>query len=473
MTAWASATLVETAAAIASGAVRAREVAEACLDREARFGATLGAFVEVDAAVLRAAAEAADVAVTAGAPLGPLHGVPLAHKDMYYRAGRVSACGSRLREGFRPAVTATVLERLDAAGALEMGRLAMVEFAMGPHGFNPNYPQVRNPWNTAHIPCGSSSGSGVAVAARLVHGSLGSDTGGSVRCPAAVNGVVGLLPTHGRVSRHGMMPMSFSLDSCGPLARTAQDVARLFDVIAGPDPRDATTLPAAPGGCEAALLDAAAPLPRLGLARGYFDTALHGEVAAVLAAAVATFERAGMPVPETPVDAALLREAAELHPLVMKAEGAANHMAMLRAAPEDYSFEVGQRLQAGFFIPAADYIQALKLRGQHLRRFAEQAFATVDVLVTPLIGIPVPTIAETSGHRGKAYLDMVVALTGNTKVVNWLGLPAVSVPCGFTASGLPVAMQLVGRPLAEAALLRVAHRFQQLTDWHKPAPALG
>ncbi len=473
MTDWSRASLTDTAAAIAQGQVRAREVAEACLDRHARLGEALSCFVEVDAAGLRAQADAADRAVADGAALGTLHGVPLAHKDMFYRAGRVSGCGSKLRADHRPTVTATTLAKLDAAGALEMGRLTMVEFAMGPHGWNPNYPApCRNPWNADHIPCGSSSGSGVAVAARLVHGSLGSDTGGSVRCPAAVTGVVGMLPSQGRVSRHGMMPMSFSLDTAGPLARTARDAARLMDVIAGPDLADAGTLDwPAPPGCEAAL-DSAAPLPRLGLARGYFEEGLHPEVAAAIAEAITVLERAGHPVPEMPLDAALLHEVAELHPLVMKAEGAANHLEQMRNGQEDYSFEVGQRLHAGFFIPAADYIQALKLRGAHLRAFCAQAFRDAEVLVTPCVAIPVPTIAETTGNRGRAYLDMVVALTRNTKVVNWLGLPAVSLPIGFTRNGMPVALQLIGRPMAEAALLRIAHRYQQLTGWHAMEPPI-
>ena len=183
---WSTATLTDTADAIAAGRTTARDVVEACIDRARAIGDQLGCFVALDAEPARAAADAADRAQRQGRALGPLHGVPLAHKDMYYRAGRVSACGSRVRADFRPGTTATVLERLDHAGAIEVGRLVMVEFAMGPHGYNANYPLCRNPWNPEHIPCGSSSGSGVAVGARIVHGSLGSDTGGSVRCPAAV-----------------------------------------------------------------------------------------------------------------------------------------------------------------------------------------------------------------------------------------------------------------------------------------------
>lgn len=471
MTDWSTASLTDTADAIAARKTSSRDVLEATLDRHARIGATLGCFVELDIDGARQAADAADQAVKGGQKLGPLHGLPLAHKDMYYRAGRISACGSRLRSDFVPDVTATVLNKLDRAGALDIGRLVMVEFAMGPHGYNQNYPLCRNPWNTDHIPCGSSSGSGVAVAARLAYGSMGSDTGGSIRCPAAVNGVTGLLPTYGRVSRYGAMPMSFSLDCVGPLARTAKDCARLMSVMAGEDPQDATSLPADVPDYEA-LLDAPGPLPRIGLARGYFDNGLHPEVAKAVNDAAETLTRAGFEVVEIAVPADLLAEVAELHPLVMKPEGAANHMNTMRTRQDDYTFEVGHRLHAGFFIPATNYIRALKLRGAYLQKFAAAVFDKVDMLLTPVIGIPVPTIAETSGKRGKDYLDMVVALTRNTKVVNYLGLPAISVPCGFTGNGLPTAFQLIGRPLAEASLLRAAHRYQGATDWHERTPGL-
>ena len=219
----------------------------------------------------------------------------------------MSACGSRLREDFRPANTATVLERLDAAGGIEIGRLAMVEFAMGPHGFNANYDHCRNPWNTDYIPCGSSSGSGVAVGARLVHASLGSDTGGSIRCPAAVSGVVGLVPTHGRVSRYGVMPMSPSLDIVGPLARTARDCARVFDVIAGHDPKDAGTFPWSSDGAEA-FLQQADRLPRIGVARGYFDADLHPQVAAAHNEALVALRDAGFEIRDVTLPVDLLQE---------------------------------------------------------------------------------------------------------------------------------------------------------------------
>jgi aspartyl-tRNA(Asn)/glutamyl-tRNA(Gln) amidotransferase subunit A len=243
-----------------------------------------------------------------------------------------------------------------------------------------------------------------------------------------------------------------------------------MSVLAGEDPRDTTSLPRGVPDYEA-LLDAPGRLPRIGLARGYFDDGLHPEVAAALTAAADALVGAGCEVVEIPVPSDLLSEAAELHPLVIKAEGAANHMDTMRERQEDYTFEVGHRLHAGFFVPAAHYVRALKLRAAYLKRFAAAVFGQVDLLLTPVLAIPVPTIAETTGKRGKDYLDMVVALTRNTKIVNYLGLPAISVPCGFTGNGLPTAFQLIGRPLSEATLLRAAHRYQAVTDWHVRIPA--
>jgi len=460
--------LTDLAAAIAARRTTARAAAEACLARIEALDGQLASFVAVDREGALRAADAADAAVARGDRLGPLHGVPLAHKDMYYREGDVTACGSRIRAAFRPPVTATVLQRLDAAGAITLGRLAMVEFAMGPHGYNENLRQCRNPWQLGHVPCGSSSGSGVAVAARLVAGSLGSDTGGSVRCPASANGVVGLLPTWSRVSRHGVMPMSPSLDSVGPLARTAADCARLMGVIAGPDPLDATSSRQDVPDYEAVL---GRPLGgvRVGIPDGYFGDGVAADVGDRVAAATETLRGLGATI-VTVATPEVIQAAADLHPLVMKAEGAANHHLWMRDAPDGYSREVRQRLQAGYFIPASDYVQALKLRGQLLQAFADAVFAKADVLITPVLPRAAPTIAETTTADGASYLAMVVALTRNTKPINFLGLPAISVPCGFTDAGLPTSFQLIGRPFSEALLLRLAHGYQTRSDWHTRVP---
>lgn len=467
---WSQASLTDTAEAIRRGVVKSREVLESCISRYREAGQQLGCFIELDEAAACRKADEADRLTRSGAPLGPLHGIPLAHKDMFYRQGRVSACGSRLHADTIASTTATVLKRLDEAGALEIGRLVMVEFALGPHGRNPNYPQCRNPWNTKYIPGGSSSGSGVAVAARMIHAALGSDTGGSIRGPASVSGIVGLMPTNGRVSRFGVMPLSHSLDSVGPLTRTIRDAARMLDVLAGSDPLDQNTIGLPPFTNYEAGLGEPAPRPRIGVARGYFDDGLHPDVALAIAAACEAFGRAGFDVRDVPIPRDLLSEIAELQPLVLKVEAAANHMQTMRTRQEDYDVEVAERIQAGYFISAADYVQALKTRGIYLREFVRATFADVDVLLAPTIQMPVPSIADTTGKRGKDYIDMVSALTDNTKVINYLGLPSVNVPCGFTSNGLPTGFQLIGRAFREEDILRVGYGYQKITDWHLKTP---
>src|SRR5690606_38792450 len=234
-------TLVQASEALESGAISSRELTQACLSRIDRLQPTLNCFIHVDPDEALVEADAADSRRARGEPLGPLHGIPLAHKDMYYVAGRLSTCGSTIRRDFWPENSCTVMERLAAAGAVNLGGLNMSEFAVGPTGHNVHWGHCRNPWNPEHVTGGSSSGSGSAVGGRLAFGALGSDTGGSIRLPAGICGVVGLKPTQTRVSRHGVMGLSFSLDCVGPLARTVRDCARLFVAIAGHDPKDPTS----------------------------------------------------------------------------------------------------------------------------------------------------------------------------------------------------------------------------------------
>ena len=375
--------LCEAADAVASGALSATDLVQAALTRIDRLDPQLHAFIRLDREDALAQAQEMDRNRGRGEAAGPLAGVPLAHKDMFYRAGRVSSCGSRIRREFRPAETATVLRRLDAAGAIDLGGLAMVEFAMGPHGFNAHLPRCRNVWDFERIPCGSSSGSGTAVAGRLVYAALGSDTGGSIRCPAAANGVAGINPTQGRVSRHGCMPMSWSLDVMGPLARTVRDCARVLGVIAGADERDASTNREPVPDYEATIEQSVRGV-RIGIPEGYFDEDLDPDVAAVIEATHPVFEGLGATLVPVPM-LALLDTVSAIHPLVMKCEGAANHLPWKRAHDEDYSDEVGKRLQAGFFIPATDYINALQYRAHALRAFADAVFGACDALLTPVL----------------------------------------------------------------------------------------
>ncbi len=460
--------LCEAADLIKAGQVSAVEMLHACFKQIDRHDPVYHAFVWQDRESALARAQWLDAIRSAGETLGPLHGVPMAHKDMYYRAGRISACGSRIRSDKPAKTTATVLRKLDGAGAIDLGGLAMVEFAMGPHGFNAHLPRARNPWDHDRVPCGSSSGSGVAVASRMVYASLGSDTGGSIRCPAAANGIVGCLPTNGLVSRRGVMPMSWSLDCVGPLTRTVKDAARILKAIAGQDSLDdtatGTPVPDYESELERVLGDT-----RIGIPQGYFDQDLDPDVQTVIAASLDVFRHAGatlvpVKIPES------VSITSDLHPLVMKAEGSANHRPWKRTHTAQYSDEVGKRLEAGFFISASDYINALQYRVFALEDFLEAVFSKVDVLLTPVLPIATPTLEQTAYSNGPAYLKMVVALTRNTRVINFLGLPALSVTCGYTSEGMPTSFQLVGRPFSESLLFRLGHRYQMETHLHLAIP---
>lgn len=393
----------------------------------------------------------------AGAAAGALAGIPLAHKDMFYRAGRVSNCGSKIRNGWVASTTAAALERLDAAGALDIGTLNMAEFAYGPTGHNEHWGDCCNPWNPAYITGGSSSGSGAAVAARLVYGALGSDTGGSVRLPAAACGVTGLKTTWGRVSRHGAMPLSHSLDTIGPLARSAEDCALMYQAIAGHDARDPVT------SAKPVEVRLARPPRRIAMSSEWIERNAHPQVAAAVLAA-----------------AKLLGNATEIEPppfdtlsahclTIMQAEASAQHAQWMRERQHDYSSAVRVRLEAGFAIPATQYLEVLRLRATWLERWRE-LLGDADLYLCPAIAVPIPTREETGARGGPEMPRRLADVTRLTRWVNYLGVPALVLPCGFDSRGLPIAMQLVGRPFSEGVLLAAGHAYQRETDWHQRVP---
>ncbi|HEX7124609.1 MAG TPA: amidase [Thermodesulfobacteriota bacterium] len=464
--------LSEVAAAIAEGRTTAVAATEACLARIEAWQPALNCFIAIDREGALAAAAARDAELARGYRRGPLHGVPLAHKDMFLRKGRVSTGGSLILRDAVAATTSTLMERLDGAGAVEVGRLNMSEFAAGPTGHNVHYGHCRNAFDRAHIAGGSSSGSGAAVAARLVYGALGSDTGASVRLPAAANGVVGLKPTYGRVTRHGAIARSWSLDHVGPIARTARDCALLLQVIAGPDPRDPTTSHRPVGDLLAPMEDTSLAGIRIGVPGDAIAGAIDPEVASALEASLRVLEKLGAGVRVVPLpDLTALFHVAET---IIKCEAAAMHRPWLEARPQDYGKHVRLRIEAGFHIPATQYIDALRLRATMTERFLAETMAEVDLLHLPVLPIPVPTLEETDvdGAGGEAVVAVVGRITAFTRPFNLLGLPAVSVPCGFCRKGLPIAYQLVGRPFAEALLLRVVNAYQQATDHHRKVPVL-
>jgi len=462
--------LTAIADAIAEGRTTSVAATEACLARIAAWQPRTNAFLRVYREKARAQAKAMDAELSAGRRRGPLHGVPMAHKDMYYRKGEVSTGGSAIRRDWVAPVTATVLDKLDAAGVVELGFLNMAEFAAGPTGHNVHHGHCRNPWDQSRVTGGSSSGSGASVAARMVYGALGSDTGGSIRLPAAACGVVGMKATYGRVSRAGAVARSWSLDHVGPLTRTVRDNARMLSVIAGHDPDDSTTSDKPVPDYEALLDDGVAGL-RIGLALPKDGLApLDPQIGAAIQAAADALARLGAKVSTVTLpDFTALYRAAEV---MVKCEAAAMHRPWMEKTPELYANQVRTRMEAGFFIPATQYIDALRLRAHFVTEFLATALDGVDAVLLPAIPFPLPTIEETDTETkgGPAVLKMVAGFTGLTRPFNMLGIPALSVPCGFDTNGAPIGLQLVGRPFDEAMLYRIGHAYQGATDFHTRVP---
>jgi aspartyl-tRNA(Asn)/glutamyl-tRNA(Gln) amidotransferase subunit A len=459
--------LVEAAEAIRLRKVSSVELTKAALERAQKLGPRLNCVARLEPDEALAQARKADRAKK-GARRGLLHGVPLAHKDLFYRKGKVVACGSKILKDFKPGTTATVLERMAEAGAVTIGALHMAEFAFSPTGYNEHYGHPRNPWNPAHVPGGSSSGSAAALAARIIYGSLGSDTGGSIRLPSLMCGLTGLKPTVTRVSRAGVMPLSHSIDCVGPLARTARDCARLLQVIAGADPADPSASAQKVPFYEAAMNGKVKGL-RIGVPRGYYYDPVAPEVRAKLEESLDVFRRLGAKVVEVDVpDMAAINTF--MH-ILMTVEAATVHRKWLQTRRADYADQVASRIEPGLFYPATRYCEALALRTKLTREFCDKTMGKADVLHLPGIPIGVPTIEQTT--RGDpADVARIIGLIGHcTRSLNYLGLPSVAVPCGFDSRGLPVGFQLAGRPFTEATLLKAADAYQRATDWHRRAPA--
>jgi len=464
--------LTEAADVVRSGKVTSLELLNACWANLEKANPKLNATIWLDREGAEASARAADAAARAGKalgrPLGKLHGVPMAHKDMYYQAGRPCTCGSALRRDFVPAYTCTAVTRMAEAGAYVYGGLNMAEFAQNPTGHNKTFGNCHNPWNLPYITGGSSSGSGASVASRMTYAALGSDTGGSIRLPAAACGVTGIKGTQTRVSRYGAMPLSFSHDNVGPLARTARDCARIMSVIAGYDANDPTSSREAVPDYEAALNGDLRGV-RIGITETYFlkdadapVVAAMEEAAKVLAARGAVVSRIALP---------LMDAVSAYGGIVSRVEAATIHSQWMRDDPQAYGQHISGRMYPGYVIPAPYYIESLSRRGPILKAFAREVFDKVDVLLNPTIPKCLPTLAETDIDHGPPGTEhKFLAVSVNTRPYNYLGLPAVSVNCGFDPNGCPIGLQIAGRPFAEARILQVADAFQRDTDFHQRKP---
>jgi aspartyl-tRNA(Asn)/glutamyl-tRNA(Gln) amidotransferase subunit A len=484
--------LVATRARVAAGEVTALEVARAAIDRIGSTDGTLNAFVRVDEEGALAAAAAIDRKRAAGAPLGPLAGVPIGVKDLIATKGLETTAASRILRGFVPPYDATVVERLRAADAVLVGKCNLDEFAMGSTNEHSAFGPCRNPWDPARVAGGSSGGSAAAVAAGQCAGALGTDTGGSIREPAAFCGVVGVKPTYGRVSRYGIIAFASSLDQCGPLARSVRDAAVLLGVLAGHDPRDATSVPdpVPPGSYAAALSDDVAGL-RVGVPEEFFAAGLDPAVDAVVRAALAVLEGAGATL--VPVALPHVPYAIAAYYVIANAEASSNlarydgvrygHRARLaagegvdalyaRSRGEGFGAEVKRRIMLGTYALSAGYYDQYYGRAQRVRTLVrqdfERAFRACDVIAGPTA----PLTAIPLGSRLADPLQMYL-MDVYTVATNLAGLPALSLPCGFTAEGLPVGLHLQGPPLAEQRLLDVAFAYERRTDWHERRPPVS
>jgi aspartyl-tRNA(Asn)/glutamyl-tRNA(Gln) amidotransferase subunit A len=458
--------LTSIAQAIAERRFSSREATQSCLDRIAQWQPRLNAFMAIEAEQALAAADAADAALAKGNSRGALHGVPLAHKDMYYDAGKLVTCGSKIRRDFVATTTSTALQRLKDAGTIRLGSLQMAEFAYGPTGHNAHYGPVHNPWAVDRITGGSSSGSGSAVAARLTFAALGSDTGGSIRMPAHFCGVTGLKTTYGRISRAGAMPLSQSLDTVGPLARSAEDCALLLGLMAGADPEDPTAVTGPLPDYLAATRQSIKGL-RIGVPTAFYVDDLDPEVARILDETMAVLRDQGATV--VAVELPDQRQLTAACQIVLAVEAAAFHKRWLIERPQDYGAQVLMRLQNGLAIPGVSYLEAMRWRGPALAAHLA-AVAGVDAVIAPVAPVAAPTIAESDVGNSPDAEAVIQRLTRFTRAINYLGLPSLSIPSGFTRSGLPVGMQLIGRSFDEAMLLRIGAAFQRAADFHDRVP---
>ena len=443
------------------------ELTEAYLARIKRWNPHVNAYLTVMAEDARAAARRAEAELVAHRDRGPLHGIPVGLKDLLATAGVRTSAGSKILADWIPTEDATVVRRLRTAGAVLLGKCAMTEFAMG-HPHNPHYGPTRNPWNRAHVPGGSSSGSGAAVAGRLAVAALGSDTACSIRQPASYCGVVGLRPSQGRVSNAGVVPLARSFDTVGPLARTVEDAAVLLAAIAGADPADWATPPVPIGDYQGALTPALQGV-RVGVPRAYFWDRLDGEVASSVETALGVLAQLGAEVLD--LDLPGVDDAVTARALIHTAEAYAYHATWLRERPDDYSADFRARVTRGRDTTGTELVEAQGC----LARFGaavNTVLQRVDVLAAPTTPTPAwPFDAADATLNGvvEPYRTLGLRLTVPFTA---LGGPALSVPCGFSAAGLPIGLQLAGRRFDEAAVLRVGHAYERSTDWHRRRPPL-
>jgi aspartyl-tRNA(Asn)/glutamyl-tRNA(Gln) amidotransferase subunit A len=477
-------TLAEIARGLAEKKFSSEELTRNLLARIAQLDPQLNSFITVTEDLAITQAQAADARRAAG-ETGPLLGAPLAHKDLFCTKGIRTSCASRMLDNFKAPYDATVVARLAAAGTVTLGKTNMDEFAMGSANESSHYGAVKNPWHLEHVPGGSSGGSAAAVAARLLPGATGTDTGGSIRQPAALTNLTGLKPTYGRVSRWGMIAYASSLDQAGPMARTAEDCALLLQGMAGFDVNDSTSIDE-PVPDYRAGLNASLQGLRIGVPKEYFGAGLDPRIADLVMASVDELKKLGAVVKE--VSLPNLQHAIPAYYVIAPAEASSNLSRFdgvrfgyrcedpkdltdlyKRSRGEGFGPEVQRRIMVGAYALSAGYYDAYYLQAQKIRRLIKNdfmtAFAEVDVILGPTTPNPAWKIGAKNADPVSAYLEDFYTITANLA-----GLPGLSMPAGF-AEGLPVGVQLLAPYFQEGRLLNVAHQYQQVTDWHARSPA--
>ena len=456
--------VTEAAALIADRQLSPVELTRAYLDRIERLNGTLHAYVRVLHDDALAAARVAEADIVAGRYRGPLHGIPIGLKDIYDTAGVATEGGSKLCLGRVPAADATTTRLLKEAGAIVLGKLTTWEFAIGGTAFDTPFPSACNPWNIERDPAGSSSGSGAAVPAGLCAAAMGSDTGGSIRWPAAWCGLAGLKPTYGRVSRAGIMPLSFSLDHAGPLTWTVEDAAIVLQAIAGHDPRDPASSDRPASDYRSALARPELSRVRLGIARSMFerDCVASDEMRTAFEAAVGVLRGLGASISEVELPPLALYSAAAF--LISRAEGFAIHEKTLRERPQDYGTLARDRLTIGAYIRGSDMVQAMRRR-RTLAEATAAAMAGVDAILLPTVPDAAPPLGELAPYFGTERPPYM-------RPFNLTGQPALSVCNGYDRAGLPLSLQIVGRCFDEATVLRIGHAYEQAASWRARRPEL-
>ena len=449
-----------------SGDISPVEAVRAVLARIERFDPALNAYLAVEGDRALAQASRAETEIRAGRKRGPLHGIPYAAKDLFDTRGIRTTVGSKIMASNVPARDAAAIERLEAAGAILVGKTGLHEWAYGITSTNPHFGPVRNPWDPARIPGGSSGGSAAAQAAGLCAFSLGSDTGGSIRIPAALCGVAGLKPTFGRVSRRGAYPLGHTLDTVGHFAGSVEDVSLVYAALAGRDPGD----PVSSG--APVRVPALGAEPRLdgtviGVPASFYFQRLAPDVDVAARAALDVLEGLGADLRE--VEVPDIESANSLHRLILLAEAASVHRRRLESRREDFGADVRSLLEQGLFVPATDYLEAQRSRRRFCQAF-DAAFRKIDILVAPAVPIPTARVGELEIDVGGRRENVRLATTRNVRALNLTGLPVLTVPCGFHRDGLPIGLQFVGPRYGEDRILAAGHAYERAADWSDRMP---